>query len=1018
MADEYDFQTCTSYFLSALQNPLNGLRTRKKTVRLKKFKDAFDGNSAAQCVEDLGVPSRTTATIVLTHLLEAGFIQVISGRQSSHEFYDDPNTYYIFTHYPAQPARYASKNPMKAAEALANTPTRLQLTESGQLAEDSEQQSAAASSSSSSSSSVVDVGGSLSSNDSSSSSSSLSPMSALRASITMPAIGSRSIRLSMQGNSAIDAGAMGLGVPGSDSFGDDMPDDQDDIKFEVDSNGQAVVKGASVERLVERLTHEKWGDVVFRNAFLLTYRSFIGGVELVNRLAERFSVSPPMGVSREDLEDFDKNYRKPIQLRVYSVLRTWLSRYPQDFVEDRALADRLRAMATDTLAPATAFWAQNAETMIGLLDKKLRREQSRQVALRKTTPILPEGGLEVGSFGFDDVEVLEIARQLTVMEHRQYRKILAKECLGQGWNGAERKERAPNISGMIDGFNQVSGWVTDRIVSSAALSERVATLRKMIELAEHLRALNNFNGIMEVLAGINNSAVRRLKKTWAELPKATLDVFARIEALMSHQGNFCDYREKLHSIKPPCVPYIGVYLTDLTFIEDGYPDFTHNGELINFKKRLKLASVIEELQQYQKDDYTVTITEVSAIQHWIGFLEGVPDDQAYQHSMKVEPRNTEEAIENMLKNERRLEDQVMALEMRIAALEAENVELRSQNKAYGRRLRRTNNGGNGASGSTRRLKKVSKARSVHQTSSASASDRPIVSPRRSKQSLSSKLRINSKELVDEQKDQVLGSDSLADDAAPAATVTSSSPPPPVGNDDSVAPTTSEEPIAPIGSPSEDAARKRQTLLKPGIAPPPRPNRRAVSMTVDAAAEQQGDAAAAESTKPEVVRSTSTSALPRGAIESPPLPATFILTRSAPRHVLRAGDKPERLVRPRLSYDYDDGDDDGEQPEGDKEKEQEAVAEDEDALLRRLSVAAPPTFLNNAESARRRRTFARGAPNRGGRGALPRGMRGRGRGMMRGGARDGRGVGARGRGQAALAAMQTFDMPSSSQTQAE
>ena len=42
-------------------------------------------------------------------------------------------------------------------------------------------------------------------------------------------------------------------------------------------------------------------------------------------------------------------------------------------------------------------------------------------------------------------------------------------------------------------------------------------LSKFIILAHRLFELNNFNGVMEILAGINSSPVRRLKKTWEVL---------------------------------------------------------------------------------------------------------------------------------------------------------------------------------------------------------------------------------------------------------------------------------------------------------------------------------------------------------------------------------------------------------------------------------------------------------------------------------------------------------------------
>ena len=115
------------------------------------------------------------------------------------------------------------------------------------------------------------------------------------------------------------------------------------------------------------------------------------------------------------------------------------------------------------------------------------------------------------------------------------------------------------------------------------MTERINIIEKWTAVADICRVLHNYNGVLQICAALVNSSVYRLKRTWAKLSKTTKLTIDKLQTLVASDGRFKNMREALHRCDPPCVPYLGMYLTDLSFIEEGTPNYAENG-MINFSK--------------------------------------------------------------------------------------------------------------------------------------------------------------------------------------------------------------------------------------------------------------------------------------------------------------------------------------------------------------------------------------------------------------------------------------------------
>ena len=97
-------------------------------------------------------------------------------------------------------------------------------------------------------------------------------------------------------------------------------------------------------------------------------------------------------------------------------------------------------------------------------------------------------------------------------------------------------------------------------------------------------------------------------------------------------------RNRIKECRPPVVPFIGLYLKDLTFVEDGNSTFLENGTLVNMDKCYKISDIISSIQIYQEIGYHLEYKELPDIQDWIANLELLEEDYLFQRSLLVEPR--------------------------------------------------------------------------------------------------------------------------------------------------------------------------------------------------------------------------------------------------------------------------------------------------------------------------------------------------------------------------------------------
>ncbi|XP_065169661.1 guanine nucleotide-releasing factor 2 isoform X3 [Atheta coriaria] len=377
------------------------------------------------------------------------------------------------------------------------------------------------------------------------------------------------------------------------------------------------IRGGTIDALIIEATKGSKSGYSYQEAFLTTYRTFVTPFDLIGKLIRRYNYF------------YCQPDKKPRSRESFALLVRVvndLTANDLDSTLQQKLMDFVQLLITGgelTLAKALR---------VKLIEKHLAKELSQRKDHHNTLHTV--GLLGPGSCTILDFKSEQIAEQMTLLDAELFQKIEIPEVLI--WAQEQNEERSKNLTRFTEHFNKMSYWARTRILECDG-KDREKYFMKFIKIMKHLRKINNFNSYLALLSALDSAPVRRLE--WQKHVQEGLKEYC---ALIDSSSSFRAYRQALANASPPCIPYIGLVLQDLTFVHIGNSNLLPNN-YINFSKRCQQHNIVENMKDFKKclsnSSTTYTFKKNDRIIAFFGdFEQYISEDAMWQMSENIKPR--------------------------------------------------------------------------------------------------------------------------------------------------------------------------------------------------------------------------------------------------------------------------------------------------------------------------------------------------------------------------------------------
>uniref|UniRef100_A0A674BPH2 CRK SH3-binding GNRP n=1 Tax=Salmo trutta TaxID=8032 RepID=A0A674BPH2_SALTR len=378
------------------------------------------------------------------------------------------------------------------------------------------------------------------------------------------------------------------------------------LKQEND-DGPDVRAGSGDILLVHATETDRKDLVLYCEAFLTTYRTFITPEDLIKKL---FCHCPD-------------TFKKKVSKNTFFVLVR--------VVDELCLVEMTEDILMQLMDLVFRLVCNGELSLARVLRTNILDKVEQRKLLRYTYSLKPLAarGVAARPGTLHDFRSHEIADQLTLLDAELFYKIEIPEVLL--WAKEQNEEKSANLTQFTEHFNNMSYWVRSIIILQEKAQDREKLLLKFIKIMKHLRKLNNFNSYLAILSALDSAPIRRLE--WQKTTSEGLEEYC---TLIDSSSSFRVYRAALADVEPPCIPYLGLILQDLTFVHLGNPDQI-NGK-VNFSKRWQQFNILDSMRRFQQVHYDLKHND-DIVSFFNDFSDHLAEEALWELSLKIKPRN-------------------------------------------------------------------------------------------------------------------------------------------------------------------------------------------------------------------------------------------------------------------------------------------------------------------------------------------------------------------------------------------